>query len=86
MGAVGPDSKKSSFALICALFTVHPLYTTTRERYTFLHVFAQKCALKNTFLLNDVYKRRRVQFFIATIVDTTHAVSTSTISLLKNDY
>jgi len=32
MGAVGRDSKKSSLALFCALFTVHPLYTTTRAR------------------------------------------------------
>ena len=32
MGAVGRDSEKSSLALFCALFSVHPLYTTTRAR------------------------------------------------------
>ena len=32
MGTVGRDSKKSSLALIYALFTVQPLYVTTRAR------------------------------------------------------
>ena len=67
-------------------YVVQYVNTKKNSGSTFLHVFAQKCALKNTFLLNGVYKRRRVQIFMATIVDTTHAVSTSTVSLLKNDY